>query len=167
MAAKYACDKHVVKMLTETIQIMSTSHRMLDGDENGVLPDERDDILYKKTHANHPCCVWARESDSNHEWLWKYMVFLEREYYHRFGQHNPVEKQLHGAFWDKGRAKYVAQTPTNMPKGPRTPFHIGMKQHPECIVEGDPIESYRNLYRSVKREFAQWKNGSIPEWLDA
>ena len=33
VAAKQHCDKHVVKMILETAQLLSTAHRMLDGDE--------------------------------------------------------------------------------------------------------------------------------------
>ena len=40
--ARYHCDKHVVKMILETAQMLSTAHRVLDGDE---LADEK--ILYK------------------------------------------------------------------------------------------------------------------------
>ena len=32
-SAKAQCDKHVVKMILETAQLLSTAHRVLDGDE--------------------------------------------------------------------------------------------------------------------------------------
>jgi hypothetical protein len=46
--AQYHCDKHVVKMILESAQILSTVLRL-----NGV------DQGYKTTHANHPCTLWA------------------------------------------------------------------------------------------------------------
>ena len=33
ISAKMHCDKHVVKMIIEYAQLMSTAHRILDGDE--------------------------------------------------------------------------------------------------------------------------------------
>ena len=32
LAARYHCDKHVPKMIVEYAQLMSTAHRLLDGD---------------------------------------------------------------------------------------------------------------------------------------
>ena len=55
VAAQMHCDKHVVKMVLESAQMLSTAHRVLDGgeyaDSNG---------LYKATHKNHPSNVWVR-----------------------------------------------------------------------------------------------------------
>ena len=57
-----------------------------------------------------------------------------------------------------------ARCPDNIPNGKRTPFAIAMKQFPECIVEGDPIESYRKYYNVAKNSFAKWTKRAIPEW---
>ena len=67
VAAQDQCDKHVVKMIVESGQMLSTVHRMLDGTETKrrsvsgktmtkyyELPDEREDIIYKACHFNHP-----------------------------------------------------------------------------------------------------------------
>ena len=32
ICAEYHCDKHVVKMILETAQMLSTAHRIIDGD---------------------------------------------------------------------------------------------------------------------------------------
>ena len=46
--------------------MLCTAHRELDGDEwadtNG---------LYKRAYWNHPCTIWARESSSNYQWLYR------------------------------------------------------------------------------------------------
>lgn len=44
MAAQYHCDQHVVKMILETAQMLSTAHRVLDG-----IP-----VQYCKIPADHP-----------------------------------------------------------------------------------------------------------------
>ena len=78
-AAQQQCDKHVVKMIVESAQMLSTAHRMLDGHvelrpsksgkrmvKHYILNDKRDDILYKAVHYNHPCTVWTMESHENY-----------------------------------------------------------------------------------------------------
>ena len=37
LCAEYHCDKHVVKMIIEYAQMLSTAHRVIDGEEVKVL----------------------------------------------------------------------------------------------------------------------------------
>ena len=53
-AARLQCDRHVVKMILETAQMLSTAHLELDGKQ----------VAYKATHKNHPSTVWVRSSAS-------------------------------------------------------------------------------------------------------
>ena len=53
-AAQMQCDKHVVKMILETAQMLSTAHRL---SETPQAP-----FVYKVTHANHPSSKWLRSS---------------------------------------------------------------------------------------------------------
>ena len=75
IAAQMACDKHVVKMVSESVQMLSTTmHSVgLEGP-------------WKKTHANHPCTIWARESLQNYQWLWDHANSLGEEYTHRYNK---------------------------------------------------------------------------------
>lgn len=69
--ANMHCDKHVVKMILESAQLLCTAHRVCDGD------DYCDDYnLYKKTHQNHPSAVWVRKSADNYRWLHELFFFL-------------------------------------------------------------------------------------------
>lgn len=61
-AARDHCVRHNVKMILEHLQMLSTAHHVLDGEQ--ALQG-----LYKATHANHPSSVWARSSVSHYEWL--------------------------------------------------------------------------------------------------
>ena len=54
LAARYHGDKHVVKMVLETAQLLSTAHHVLDGDENQFCQKASDRGLYRPSHANHP-----------------------------------------------------------------------------------------------------------------
>ena len=37
IAARYDCDKHVVKMILETVQMLSTAHRVVDKNDDDIL----------------------------------------------------------------------------------------------------------------------------------
>ena len=66
ISAKMHCDKHVVKMIIEYAQLMSTAHRILDGDEyegrtkigrrirRWKHPNKNiENTIYKASHINH------------------------------------------------------------------------------------------------------------------
>ena len=89
-------DKHVVKMILEYAQLLSTAHRVLDGEEyiffkNGRkkrvwdLIDERQPILYMATHLNHPSSIWVRQNHQNYIWLSQLLYALCKEYTYRYG----------------------------------------------------------------------------------
>lgn len=80
-AARMQCDRHVVKMILETAQLLSTAHHELDGESPA----------YKPTHKNHPSAVWVRERASNYLWAYKHMLALGREYEARY---NKVHKTI-------------------------------------------------------------------------
>ena len=77
-AAQWMVDKHVVKMILESAQLLSTAHRYLDGVEivgktktgrnakRWKLSDAREDVLYSGTHIKHPSAAWCRESVENY-----------------------------------------------------------------------------------------------------
>ena len=57
--------KHLVKMILETAQMISTAHRVIDGDEYADRMG-----LYKMAHKNHPVTIWTRTSTENYMWHW-------------------------------------------------------------------------------------------------
>ena len=102
--AKLHTDKHVVKMILEYAQLLSTAHRILDGVECKELTaagrritrwrveSALDGMLYKSTHANHPSAVWTRKSKQNYVWLAKMLDALCKEYTYRYGKIHKVER---------------------------------------------------------------------------
>lgn len=79
IAARLHFDKHVVKMILETAQLLCTAHHLID-------PGPQHSNLYKKTHVNHPCSVWVRESSANYDWAYQLFVCLCTEYSLRYGK---------------------------------------------------------------------------------
>jgi hypothetical protein len=161
-------DKHVVKMDIEYPQLLSTAHRIIDGDEylgknkaGGRLkrwkhPDEHmEETLYKACHVNHPTAIWVRESKANYDNLYNVWIELLREYTYRYGKVHASGLKL---------AHVLEQAPKNISRGSFTEPPPAMKAYPQCIVEGDSVTSYRNYYREAKSSFAKWTKRPIPKW---
>lgn len=169
VAAKMHCDSHIVKMITECAQMLSTNYRIAKGTEgkkksksgktmirHWFLEDtELEDWLFVTAHYNHPCTKWARISSGNWDWLYQLYVHLSNEYYHYFGKFH--KSSIFVEFFER--------CPDGIPKGPRTDFCIAMDLYPHCIVRGDPVQSYKNYYIDQKLSFATYKNRAVPDFL--
>lgn len=166
-------DKHVVKMILEYAQLLSTAHRVLDGvltigvSESGrkqqryILEDERQQVLYSATHINHPSAVWCRQSDSNYIWLAKLLMACCKEYTYRYGKVHKCEQT--GLV-----SELFSKLPKNLPK--QKNFTAPTPAMPEdCKVKGDELSSYRNYYNLNKTHLASWKgkinSRSVPPWF--
>ena len=79
LAALQLPDKLVPKMIVESAQMLSTAHRVLDGDAGADAKG-----LYKKAYENHPSCIWVRQDAMNYWWLWMHALTLCAEYRWRF-----------------------------------------------------------------------------------
>jgi len=167
-AAQALVDKHVVKMILESAQLLSTAHRVLDGVEiegksatgrkarRWILPDARDDVLYSATHINHPSAVWCRTSVRNYDWLVDHFYALMREYNHRYNK-------THKCY---GELSYMLQSPPhNLKAWEWTEMPSCMAE--EYIISKDPIINYRNYYREGKKNLHKWTNRQPPEWINA
>ena len=141
------CDKHCVKMILESAQMLSTAHRILDGDE---YADKHK--LYKATHKNHPSTVWTRASSGNYNWHFDLFKAMLGEYTFRYGK-------LHKCM-DLFRS--LENWPTNIPRKEFT-------SPPQCMPEEykceDTVQAYRNYYKGEKSGFAKWKAREVPTWF--
>lgn len=140
------CDKHVVKMILEYAQLLSTAHHVLD--EENAIPN-----IYKKTHVNHPSAVWARESSENYIWLYNLFKELCFEYTRRYNKTHLTQTKL---------LNILKQLPKNITVGKMTKFKLAM---PDQYKSDDPIESYRAYYVNEKATIATWKYNEKPHWM--
>jgi len=160
-------DKHVVKMILEYAQLLSTAHRVLDGTlsvglsasgrkkTSYVLMDQREPVLYSATHINHPSAIWVRQSDKNYSWLFEMFEALLEEYTYRYGKKHACEKLV----W------LLEVRPNNIPRGNFTEPTPAMPD--DVKIPGDSIKSYRNYYINNKTHLANWKKRTTPEWYIA
>jgi len=152
--AKAHVDKHVVKMILEYAQLLSTAHRLLDGKGVRHKLDRDDDVIYAATHGNHPSAVWARAASCNYEWLYSLFCSLCDEYTYRYRKKHLTDVKLRGILKrlpDNIRHSNIWYSPT-----PAMPD--------ECKIDGDVLESYRNYYRTNKGHLAKWTRRNIPVW---
>jgi len=169
-AARSHLDKHVVKMILEYAQLLSTAHRVLDGvltvglSKSGrkrkqyVLNDERDQVLYSATHINHPSAVWVRQNKANYDYLYALFVSTCDEYTHRYGKTHLTDSKLREVLHEFPKNIY-SDNKLHVWHGP-TPA-----MPDECKVAGDHIASYRKYYIDKKADMAMWTNREPPEWF--
>ena len=152
-AAESHNDKHCVKMILESAQMLSTAHRELDGD----VPD----ILYKSTHKNHPSTIWARSSKQHYDWLYRLFRQLSAEYTLRYSKSGNWGRDLKvHKTWNK-LGKILKTTPKNIKDN-------GWVDPPQCMPDHckkpDTIDAYRNYYLTEKASFSTWKYSQQPTW---
>lgn len=141
IAAQSLCDKHIVKMPVESAQMLSAAM---------ILTGAVVDGLYKVTHRNHQCNVWARETKSNFNWLKMHGIALCEEYTRRYGRIHKSQSVIEKTFCD------------SIPQGELTPFALCM---PDKYKTNNPVESYRQFYIAEKAYMAVWKYSEQPSWF--
>jgi hypothetical protein len=125
-------------------QLLSTAHYVLDGKQVGYAP----------THKNHPSAIWVRKSVNNYNWLYLLFCNVSHEYKYRY-------HKTHKSFSDF--KDVLIKPPKNIPIDYFTlPTPL---MPPECLVEGDVIQSYRNYYNTRKRHLHAWFGRPNPPWI--
>ena len=148
LSAQYHVDKHVVKMILETAQLLCSVHHVTDQVNDQV----NDQVPYKLSHKNHPCAVWTRQSLSNYLYLCELGLELGKEYTHRYGKkHKSIEVVL----W----------CILNRPNIPDIGFTQPAMAMPDEFKVDSVVESYRNYYMGAKINLASWKNREKPFWF--
>ena len=139
-AASYFYDKHKVKMILESAQMLCTAHHVYGNP---------DDVPYRQAHLNHPSTIWARESRPNYYWLYEHMIALGQEYTKRYGKiHKTIDKcRFALSFCPDGiTSEQFTEPPQCMPD--------------EYKVPGCSITAYWNYYEQDKYKVAN-KNEQI------
>lgn len=170
LAAQEHVDRHVVKMILETAQLLCTTHRLLDGVETQVTKITKagkpklakkhvlsnpklDELLYSTTHINHPCTIWARTNINNYMWLYELFVALCDEYTHRYGKKHKCDLLFRHV---------LNAAPTHIASGKQTTPAQAM---PEKYRHSNPTIAYRQYYIAEKAPFAKWSKRTTPDWF--
>jgi hypothetical protein len=148
-AAQYNCDRHVIKIILEAVEMMGYAYD--SGEFKPLL------LLHSKgKHVNHPMSKWVRGSKQNFDWTLQHANALSDEYTFRYGKQHAYRTHLH---WIE----------MNLPVGNLPNF--GQTDWPRCFgewrdivgVTNDVVYDYRRYYMLAKR-FAKWTKRLAPEW---
>ena len=168
LCAQYHCDKHVIKMITEYCQMLSTAfwqcptsefnkNIYLSYNEKKKQFENRHSICYQQTHINHPCNIWVRSNIQHFNLLLRLTECLISEYRIRYKKYDNFKTASNLLNW--------IDLEHNRPD-------IDLKEWsnpPQCMPEqykcDDIVQSYRNFYMGDKSKFARWTNREIPEWF--
>ena len=145
VAAKVQYNKHVVKMILESAQMLCTAHHEIMGEDA--------DVPYKRAHVNHPSTIWARQNKNHYRWLFNHMIALGDEYTARYGKiHLSISKCFLPLY----------RYPVGIPDG-------AFEQPPQCMPnefkDECSVKAYWNYYIGEKYTVAN-KNEKIYEKAD-
>ena len=141
-SARYHTDVHLRKMITESLQILSTVCHIHGQSELAV---------YKKTHEFHPSVVWSAETIDNYLWLYDMTKAMYVEYKSRFNK-----SHLAGE-------KFKLLGIPHIKKQGLTPIKYGFN-NPKYQIE-DRVEGYRSYLLGEKAHLPKWTNREIPSWV--
>lgn len=144
-AARLHCDKHVVKMILETAQLLYTAHWVYES----PLPEG----AYRKTHPNHPCARWVRESLANYTWLCRLGMALCAEYTFRYNKTHKTQGHL---TW------LSTHSPGGLVDVGWTLPRLAM---PEEYHDNDPVTAYRMYYVGAKSRLLAYTKRLAPDFL--
>ena len=150
-SAKFLCDAHVVKMILESAQLLST-HDELHGRIR----------KFRMTHCSHPCRK-ALENPVNFRWLCSHLRALLEEYSFRFGKIHAV-RDLFLEYWNHCENVYLPEEESLLTL-PRC--------MPECLSSDLPgfagtVKSYRDYYVFKMKTLPRfhYTGRAFPEWLE-
>ena len=138
VAARMLCDKHVVKMILESAQMLKLAHLSIG------------------PWYNHPCSKWVREGKANYEWLAQHALELCKEYTHRY-------KKVHS--YEKTIIKLIENVPS-MRKFKNNWYSTKFAQAmPDKYKDSSSVLAYRKYYLGEKFSFCRWTNREPPKWF--
>lgn len=157
LAARYHNDRHVNKMITESAQLLFTCMNQIDLEHR---------LSMDRQHWMQPIpqgkefVKWLRQSHGNFAWLCSLAKSLNDEYRYRYGH-----DENHGSWKrlvDSGIMSPVLDFKKVWGINQQTPPHIGVTD--DCRISNDPVQCYRQYYRTHKADLAKWTKRGEPEW---
>ena len=139
-AAELQYNKHVVKMILESAQMLCTAHHHYN-----LFTD----VPYKKAHYNHPSTIWCRQNKNHYRWLYNHMIGLGQEYEDRYGKTHLSITKCKGPLFTY---------PVDIPEGK-------FEQPPQCMPDEYKdkcsIQAYWNYYIGDKKQIANLKKEKL------
>lgn len=148
-AASMHCDKHVVKMILEYAQLLSTAHHIVDGCDSDIT-----DKIYKPAYVNHPSNVWVRQSSTHYAYLELLFSRLCVIYSEIYGRVHATETKL---------LALLSNPPKNIAN---TKFIPPPQCMPDIYKHSYTRYAYLRYYSNAKRKILKYKSRIMPAILD-
>lgn len=150
--AQALCNRHVIKQVLESAQILCTTHRYYSSDPRPMY--YKDVKFYKSTHVHHPCVRWCQQNITHYNWLVQHAKALCQEYTYRYNKRHKSQIiiELCGLF---------------APSMPKSLFIDPPQCMPDEYKRADStVYAYRDCYWLHKRNTMsmKWTRRNPPEW---
>lgn len=163
-AAEWHCDRHVVKMILESTQLLWTAWHVLCAGNERILED-LPVKPYRPTHKNHPCARWVRESPANYAWLCALAAALVEEYHYRYPGSRGRGRRAHAC---EPHIEWLTANPppfASTSRGPPSLTWPALAMPDEYKKGRNPIASYHAYYRGGKQHILKWTRREPPAWV--
>ena len=184
-AARMMVDKHVVKMILESAQLLSTAHRVVDGAPVEVTyktPDQVIDMPFEGTS-------FIRKGKLRKKKVWKLDDKRDTIFYSATHINHPsaiwARSAVENYNWlvdhlfalsDEYTYRYgrrhltmtkmafeIQSPPFGLKAWDMTPMPSCMPK--ELIISDNPVENYRNYYKYGKANLHKWTKREAPAWI--
>jgi hypothetical protein len=162
-SARMMNDKHVVKMICESAQMLANCFPVCDLSSAGC-PRTKTDGVRKYSHWNHPCSLWVRASVGNMQWLIDHALALCDE--------KKVRYPNRPEHWDRQFLRWAVNNlhRASPVKHGRTEFAIAISQDSMCRQQPefetlDIHGKYRLYYLFDKAHIAKWTRRAVPDFV--
>ncbi len=158
-AALYHLDKHCVKQVLETYQMLGSAV-IRHGARPEQMPLTQSGRPLRGGYKNHPCTKWVGETNKNFAWAVDLGLALAKEYTYRYGRIHACEAGIHKL---KGMSNLI-------PEGDLTPFAVAINEEQTCrqnkLFDSLSVyDKYRQYYIHDKAYMAKWTRRDKPEWF--
>lgn len=143
-SARYLDDKRVIKMISESCQMLATALH-----HHGIK-----DVPIKSTHVNHPANVWARSTQQNYKWLLRHAIALMHEKRRRYPENKHHQYEQH--------INYFRENAKHLPNFVQTPF-VNCAANQELNIDYKHISDVNLAYQLYLND--RWDNDKrTPTW---
>jgi hypothetical protein len=156
IAARQLCNRHIIKMPSETVNLLLWPFKLQGID----LPKNENGETIRLSHLNHPCSIFTRLNSVNYNWVWSHYFYLCAEYKERY-------KRTHGSFIYN---QFILENYSKL----NLPYGDNLTDFPRCFGNVINLEDsndictvdlYHKYYWLDKQEFARWPSiDKIPSW---
>ena len=161
VAARYLGDDHLNKMILESCQMFANCFTK---EQLAGAPFTQKGKPWRRSHYNHPCSKWVRQSTRNSIWMILYVkeLFNERKYRFPKREEHDCRKFFEWVMIAIGHIEFPEQA--------QTPFAVAIPDGALCrrmlyFNDMDAVRQYRGYYAKDKVKMHHWTKRDKPSFI--